>query len=793
MGKTSVIQTNFSGGELSPFLYGRVDVAKYANGAAVMENVHPIVQGGAVSRPGLRYLGTALGEGFLVPFVYSREVAYIVELTDGKLRVWRNDGTLLAVDISTPYGLAELGDVTFEQSEDTMFFFHVDHPINRLQRHSDAVWTMGQPDWVTLPFAERGFSNVSVALTLSNASVGTGRTMTSLTAAFVASDVGRDLIGAAGGRATVTGFTSDTSITVDVGEAFPSTTVSSWTLEGSPQMFLYPAAKEPVGSSTTLHAALPRAADITLSALTGSITIDASAGVFSAGDTGKTLYADAGTVVLTYVSATQCTGTTSTDFLRTSYQAGAWGITGDGFRVEDGGSFANVNGGLFKITSLASAADATAEIRVSPSALVAAPPGSWTLGSDVFGSAAGFPRCGALHEQRLWMAGSEAYPSDVWASRIGEYLDFEAGLNDADGFSYTLTSRQRNPVRHLVSGKRLFVLTTGGEASLRGGNEKAIGPTNIQKDNESSFGANAVRPVVIGKEVLYVQGAGRKVRALGYSAAIDGFDSPDRTVFAEHVTLSGVRDMAYQPQDFSLLYCVRNDGQMAVAAYDVGQEVVAWSRYRTDGLFRSVTVVPNGDRDDVWALVDRPGADGMHRYFVERFDETLCTDSASVVALEIGPGDTVDYIDGLDRFEGRSLPVKIAGVYQGDMPVSGGRITLAAPANNIEAGLPFVPTIELLPPEVGGGGGTAQGSNVSVHEVAIRVLDTQALEVNGAETDFRRFGAALLDQPPPGFTGDYRVVKLTDNFIKDKLVIRQPKPYKCHVQAVIRKVTVNDI
>ena len=52
-----VIQPSFAAGELSPFLYGRVDLAKFHVGARTMLNffVHP--HGGASNRPGTRFIG----------------------------------------------------------------------------------------------------------------------------------------------------------------------------------------------------------------------------------------------------------------------------------------------------------------------------------------------------------------------------------------------------------------------------------------------------------------------------------------------------------------------------------------------------------------------------------------------------------------------------------------------------------------------------------------------------------------------------------------------------------------
>jgi hypothetical protein len=63
--------------------------------------------------------------------------------------------------------------------------------------------------------------------TLSDASVGVGRTFTAGGATFVAGDVGRQIWGKAGGRAVITGYTNATTVTVQVTKAFPDEAIAS--------------------------------------------------------------------------------------------------------------------------------------------------------------------------------------------------------------------------------------------------------------------------------------------------------------------------------------------------------------------------------------------------------------------------------------------------------------------------------------------------------------------------------------------------------------------------------------
>ena len=105
---------------------------------------------------------------------------------------------------------------------------------------------------------------------------------------FLASDVGRNLVASAG-SGKVTAFTDSQHVTVQVSAAYASTSLLSgaWLLDVSPQGFAVLSAKDPVGAIVQIEGAVTRAATLTLTAKTGAITINASAAVFVAGDTGK--------------------------------------------------------------------------------------------------------------------------------------------------------------------------------------------------------------------------------------------------------------------------------------------------------------------------------------------------------------------------------------------------------------------------------------------------------------------------------------------------------------------------
>lgn len=253
MARLTLIQTNFTAGELSPRMYGRVDIARYQNGAMVMENCWPVVHGGAVRRYGTIYCGSAKYADkrvILIPYVFNTEQAYMCEFGDLYVRIYYPDGSYTGVELLSPYSQEMLAALEYVQGADTMFLFHPNVPVHRLRRVTNTAWTLAPAPFVTTPFAEAGIK-LSTSATLSDATVGTGRTFTSSVNAFLDADVGRQIT-AGGGIAEITGVTSATVATVEVITEFAGTAVNSWDMTLSPQATNIASAKDPVGKAITL-------------------------------------------------------------------------------------------------------------------------------------------------------------------------------------------------------------------------------------------------------------------------------------------------------------------------------------------------------------------------------------------------------------------------------------------------------------------------------------------------------------------------------------------------------------
>jgi hypothetical protein len=98
MPKVDIIQTSFAGGEFGPSLYGRSDIAQYANACAIVENFIPRSYGPAISTPGTRYVATVSDSTLrtrIIPFIFNKADSYIIEMGDMYMRFFTNRGQVV--------------------------------------------------------------------------------------------------------------------------------------------------------------------------------------------------------------------------------------------------------------------------------------------------------------------------------------------------------------------------------------------------------------------------------------------------------------------------------------------------------------------------------------------------------------------------------------------------------------------------------------------------------------------------------------------------------------------------
>jgi hypothetical protein len=165
MANTRIYSRAFSGGEMSPEMFGRIDDVKYQTGAAKLRNFIATPQGPAENRPGfsfVREVKNSANKTRLIPFTYSTTQTMVIELGAGYIRFHTQGGTLLSggspYEISNSYAQADLFDIHYVQSADILTLVHPNYPPAELRRLGATNWTLTNINFASPIAAPTGVS-----------------------------------------------------------------------------------------------------------------------------------------------------------------------------------------------------------------------------------------------------------------------------------------------------------------------------------------------------------------------------------------------------------------------------------------------------------------------------------------------------------------------------------------------------------------------------------------------------------------------------------------------------------
>jgi hypothetical protein len=313
---------------------------------------------------------------------------------------------------------------------------------------------------------------------------------------------------------------------------------------------------------------------------------------------------------------------------------------------------------------------------------------------------------------------------------------------------------------------------------------------------------------MINQAVLFAERGGKKIRELLFDFDSDSYKADDLTVFAEHImgtaTTDGVVDMAYQRTPDPILWCVRNDGQMAVMSYERDQKVFAWSRFvtqtnaggstNTDSSFESVAVIYGGARseDEVWCTVKRTINSSPVRY-VERFkprnwgsdDEGLTYDStaASTVTAAHLKGETCSVLG-----DGVVFDDAVANASTGVITLK--KDGVATTASTVQYGLSYTSTLKPMKLNIEGQG---RAATYKILEGVLSLYKTKRGEWGSSTSNlnpivYRKAGETSAEFPMT--TDDIKMDFEGEHDRSGDVIVRQTDPVPMTVLALSLDVSV---
>jgi hypothetical protein len=150
MGNIRIFKQSFSGGEIAPEMFGRIDDVKFGNGLRTCRNFVVKPQGAIENRAGFEFVRPVKYEDKrtrLLPFYYTNEQTLVIELGVKYCRFHTLGATVLdnfgqPYEIVTPYAEEDLFDIHYVQSADVLTLVHPKYPPKELRRYSATDWRL---------------------------------------------------------------------------------------------------------------------------------------------------------------------------------------------------------------------------------------------------------------------------------------------------------------------------------------------------------------------------------------------------------------------------------------------------------------------------------------------------------------------------------------------------------------------------------------------------------------------------------------------------------------------------
>ena len=757
MARVAVQLTNFTGGELSPRLDGRNDLAKYPTGLKTLENFVVFPHGSAARRSGTDFVAEVKDSSAktrLIPFEFSTTQTYMMEFGNQYIRFYKDNGQILEGD-KTISGATQADPVVVTAT-------------GHSYSNGDEIRITG-----VVGMTELNNKRYLVANKTTNT--------------FEITDVdGNDIDG--------TGFTAYTSggVANRVYEiSTPYLTAELFDLkfaQSADVMYITHPNHEVEKLSRSGH---------TSWTLTDVDFTD-----------GPYLDENITTTTLNPGSHTVGTGVAVV-------ASAVTGINGDtGFQATDVGRLIRFRDGYMKVTARADTTNITVEIIEDLGSSTAST--DFALGA--FSDTTGHPSCVTFFEQRLVFAATLNNPQTIYFSKSGDYENMNENrggtIVDDDAIIYTIASNQVNAIRFMTATRTLIIGTAGGEFAVSGGGtDVAITPTNILIKKQSNHGAANVDAIPAGNATLFLQRAKRKLRELAYNFDVDGYVSPDLTILAEHITEGGLTQISYQQEPNQIIWGTRDDGQLVGLTYQREQQVVAWHRHKFGGTFgsgasatgfgvcESVATIPTDNSEYQTYVIVKRTINSVTRRYVEYinnydFDETDDTTFNFLDSQLEYSGSAATTISGLDHLEGQTVSILADGSTHPDKTVTSGSITLDRSATKVKVGLSYTSLLQTMRLDAGSQDGTSQGKTKRIFDITIRLYESIGVEVGPDLSNMERIpfrsSADAMDSGLGVFTGD-KEVEFRGNYETDGFIfVRQTQPLPLTILSLYPRLQTND-
>lgn len=160
-----MIRCAFNGGELSPTSAVRADLDNFHRGASRIENLDLGQMGGVSRRRGFRRVAAALEGSVILPYVYSTNDRFLVEVSPSLLRVLSAEGDVVA-SLPSVWSQDDVSSLRHKQVNSMLFLACPTHELMVLRRDDEGMFSLAPYEFKARPWRYEEFRDFPVRLTL---------------------------------------------------------------------------------------------------------------------------------------------------------------------------------------------------------------------------------------------------------------------------------------------------------------------------------------------------------------------------------------------------------------------------------------------------------------------------------------------------------------------------------------------------------------------------------------------------------------------------------------------------
>lgn len=431
-----------------------------------------------------------------------------------------------------------------------------------------------------------------------------------------------------------------------------------------------------------------------------------------------------------------------------------------------------------------------------------------------------WPAVTTFFEQRRIMANTPLRPADLLGSKVGDYYNFgwKPLIVEDDAITgLTLAAQSFEEIRWAVPLRSLLLGTNEGVWALSGagGSNDALTAMSAKARKQVQRPSAWLDPIAIDTAVLTLQEYGNFVREVIFDYSTDSYQNMDLSVMAEHLfSQKTITAWAYAQSPYGIVWAVRSDGLLLGLTYSREHEVAAWHWHDTQGTFEDVGVVAETPvignlpmPEHAVYVVARRTIGGVQKRYIERFvsrDLTRLSDGVVDVARGVFLDSSLSYegvaatvFTGLDHLEGKSVTALAGGEVLGPYVVTGGQIDISADmpdgATYATVGLSYTSQLETLDAAL-------QGKDLKtrlkrVLKIFFEVVDSRGLKLGAAYNALKewRQRTVAAGYDPLAPSSGMDSTSVPSSFGRGgRAILQQDDPLPVTVLSITREVELGD-